>query len=168
MLEALGSLACAQEALPVGFGVGLGFGLGLAPVIDGGVAQTEQDPPNGSQDARGVGIAHAAQILLHGQVQAVMQTAFNDPILAFEPQHPLGLQLFQRQAADEVNGFLAPLALAQHPGLEPRDQTGSGKARLARVHFDQFEPADFRPPPVVLLNGGLGPGAGFGGKNTVG
>jgi len=52
-------------------------------------------------------------------VQAVVQPAFNDPVLAFELEQAQGLQLLQGLAANKIDDFTRPLAVALDSGLQP-------------------------------------------------
>lgn len=156
-----------KEALPIALGVGLGFRLALSQMIDGRVGQAEHNSPNGSKHTRGIGIAHAAKVLLHRHIQAVVQPAFDHPVAPLELKHALGVELIQREAADQVDDFVAPFAFAQHAGVEPRDQTRSREAGLAGRDFDQFKDTDFGAPAVLLLDTDLGARAALRGKNPV-
>ena len=101
---------------------GVAFGLGIlaARLIDRGVGQAHDHPPDGAQHPRGGGVAHAALILPQGEIQTMVKPALNDPVTALEPEHPLRLQFCQGQTAQEINHRAAPLALA----LDPRLQAG--------------------------------------------
>ena len=81
-------MAGGEEALLEGFEVGLGLGTLLPPVIHGGVGQADHDPAKGAQHARGVGMAHAALILVQGHIQTMVQPTLNHPVAALEPQQP--------------------------------------------------------------------------------
>ena len=83
-IEALATTAGCEVALPEAFGVELGFGMLLAGFIDGRIGQAQHDAPDDAQDESGIGGAHAAEVFLHTHVQAVVQSALNDPVLAFE------------------------------------------------------------------------------------
>jgi hypothetical protein len=47
----------------------------------------------------------------------MVQAAFHDPVASLERKHPLGLEFFQGEAAEQVDHFTAPLAIAFNPGL---------------------------------------------------
>lgn len=118
-VEALATAASREEALPEAFGVGFGFGVLPARLVHGGIGQTEHHPPDHPQDQRRTGRPHAAEVFLHAHVQAVVQSALNDPVLAFELEQAQSLQLLQGLTADEINHFPAPFALAFDAGLQP-------------------------------------------------
>ena len=120
-LQALATPTCREIALPKAFGVGFGFGIALAGLIHGGIGQTQHDPPDQAQDQRGVGGPDAAEVLWQAHVQAVVQAAFNDPVLAFELEQAPRLQLFQAQTADQIDDFPRPVAVALDAGLQPGD-----------------------------------------------
>ena len=69
--------------------------MSLARLIHGGIGQTEHDPPEQAQHPRRIGCPNAAGILVHRHIQAVMQPAFNDPVVAFELQQAQSRQLLQ-------------------------------------------------------------------------
>ena len=151
-VEALVAAARSEESLAVGFGVCLGLGLALAQLIQGGVGQAQDHAPDRTQDACGIGVAHPAKVFLHRDIQAMMQPAFDHPITALEPEHALGLELPQGEAADEVNDFLAPFTVAQNTGPQAGHQARARKTHLGRIDFNEIQDADFRAAPVVLLS----------------
>ena len=166
-VEAVRAAPGGKEALAIALGVGFGFRSGLAEAVHCGVGEAEQNPPDGPERAGGVGITDAAQVLLHRQVQRVVEAAFDHPVAAFEPEHALGLQLIQSEAAHQENHLVAPFAFAQHAGVEARHQARAGEAGLAGSDFDQLKRADFRAPAVLLLDGDFGARAVLRGKNPV-
>lgn len=119
-VQALATTPSREIALPEAFGVEFGFGVALAGSIHGGIGQTQHDPPDHAQDQCRMGGPDAAEVLLQAHVQAVVQPAFNDPILAFELEQAPGLQLFQAEAANEIDDFPRPVAMAFDAGLQPR------------------------------------------------
>jgi hypothetical protein len=134
-VETFASTAGAQELLPEGFGIGLGFWIGFAGPVYGGIGEAEHDAPDHAQDQRRIGGAHPAVVLLHADIQAVVQTAFNDPVSPFEAKHSLGLQLLQREAAEQEDDFARPLSLAFDSGFQAGRQPGSRKAHPAGRHL---------------------------------
>ena len=83
-------------------------------------------------------------------VQSVMQAALNDPIAPFETEKAGRIQLWEGEAADEINDFGRLLAFAPDAPPQPRDGLGAGKARLGGSHFLAIQDADFMSPPVDL------------------
>ena len=156
-----------KEALAIAFGVGFCFRMFVSQVVERGVGQAEQNPPDHPKHARGVWIANAAEVLLHRDVQAVVQPALDDPVAAFELQHAFGLELVRSEAAHEVNDLVAPFAFAPDAGLQARDQTRPGEASLAGSDFDQFKHPDFGAPAVLLLDSDLGARTVLRGKNAL-
>lgn len=86
-MEAFRAATIGKEALAELFGVEFGFGIALSRFIHCSIGQAEHDPPDHTQDQRGIRGPYPAQIFLHRDVQAVVQAAFNDPVLPFELQH---------------------------------------------------------------------------------
>ena len=120
-LEPLATPASREIALAEAFGVELGFGIFLAGLIHGGIGQAEHDAPDHAQDQCGIGGPYSAEVLLEAHVQTVVQAAFNDPVSAFELEDAQRLQLFEAQAADQMDDFPRPLAVAFDAGLQPGD-----------------------------------------------
>jgi hypothetical protein len=118
-VEALTTAASREVSLPEALGVEFGFGMVLAGLIHGGIGQAEHDPPDDAQDQGGVRGAHPAEVFLHANVQTVVQPAFDDPVLAFESEQAPSLQLLQAQAADQMDHFATPLAVAFDARLQP-------------------------------------------------
>ena len=108
-----------EEALPKAFGVEFGFGIFLARAIHGRIGQTEHHAPDHPQDPRRTRRPDPTEIFLHTHVQAVVQPALDDPVLAFELQQAQRLQLGLRPAADEVDDFTRPVAAAFDARLQP-------------------------------------------------
>lgn len=121
MTSAGGSEAVLETA-----GVTLGLGIFLARLIHRRVGQAHDHAPNCSQHSRCFGGAHSALILLQRDVQAMVQSAFNDPVTALEGKHSLGLQLLECETAQQINDLSAPFALtlAPVPALDPCLQSG--------------------------------------------
>jgi len=149
-LEALATATSREEALPKAFCVGFGFGIFHASSVHGGIGQAEQHPPDDPQDQRRTGRAHPAEVFLHTHVEAVVQSALNDPVLAFELEQAKSLQLLQGLTADEIDDFTRPFAVALDTGLQPGDQPGPRPPHLAGSHFQALEIADFQPTPIVF------------------
>jgi len=120
-VETLATTARREEVLAKAFGVGFGFGILLANSIHGGIGQTEHHPPYHPQDQRRAGRPHPAKVFLHTHVQAVVQPALNDPVLAFELEQAQRLQLLAGLTADEIDDLLRPFAVAFDAGLQLGD-----------------------------------------------
>jgi hypothetical protein len=149
-LEALATATSREEALPKAFGIGFGFGIFLASFVHGGIGQAEHHPSDHPQDQRRTGRPHPAEVFLHTHVEAVVQSALNDPVLAFELEQAQSLQLLQGLTADEIDDFTRPLAVALDAGLQPGNQSSPRPSYSAGSHFQALEIADFQPAPIVL------------------
>jgi len=93
----------------------------LAHSIHGGIGQTEDHPPDHAQDQRRAGRPHPAEVFLHTHVQAVVQPALNDPVLAFELEQAQSLELLAGLTADEIDDLPRPFAAALDAGLQAGD-----------------------------------------------
>lgn len=118
-MEAFAATTGGEEALPETFGVAFRFGIVLARFVHDGIRQAEHDPSEHSQHQSRIRRPYPAQVLLQGNVQAVVQSAFNDPVVAFEVEHSQSLQLLQRQTAQEKHYFSGPLAPAFDASFQP-------------------------------------------------
>ena len=118
-LEARATAPSRKEALPKALGVEFGFGMFLARFVHGGIGQAEPHPPEHPQDQRRIGRPHPAEVFLHTHVEAVVQSALNDPILALELEQAQSLQLLQGLTANEIDDFPRPFAVALDAGLQP-------------------------------------------------
>lgn len=123
-------------------------------------------PAKQAQGKACLGIAHATVIFAQGYVQSVMQAAFDDPIAPFESEQASGIQLFQGETADEINGFSGFLALAANASPEPGDGLNPGEAHLLGGSFPAIQHPDFVSPPVVLPRHRVGLRRGWRGKNA--
>ena len=120
-VESLATTTRREIALAGAFGVEFGFGIFAAGLIHGGIGQTEHDAPDHAQDPCGRRGPYSAEVLLQAHVQTVVEAAFNDPVLTFELEQAQSLQLFEAQAADEIDDFPRPFAVALDAGLQAGD-----------------------------------------------
>jgi len=51
-------------------------------------------------------------IFPHGNVQTMVQLAFDCPIAPFEFEHACGVQLIDSQTAQQINYFLTPFTIS--------------------------------------------------------
>jgi len=128
----------------------LALGVLFSSSIDCGVGQADHHAPDTPQDARCARRAHSALIFAQGNIQAMMQAAFNDPIASLDGEHPLGLEFFQSETAQQMDHFTAPVTLPFNSRFQARCQASSGKAHLARSDFQAVQKSDFQPATVVL------------------
>ena len=118
-------------------------------------------------------MAYPALILAQSDVQAVVEPAFHNPVAALEREHPLGLELFQGEAAEQINDLASPLhflglrVLAFDPGLQASDQPCSWKLDLSGSDFQAFQVSDLQTAAVALPFEGFGLGRRLRGKNAV-
>ena len=80
------------------------FGLHL---FNGRLGDTDDRAAEHSQDERRIGIAHAAAVLIQGDLQGMVQTAFKDSIATFEFDSAQGVESFEGQAADQIGTLTA-------------------------------------------------------------
>ena len=166
-VESFTATAGCAEGILKGAGVALGLGIFLSRSIDRRVGQADHHASNRPQNPCWSGSPDPALIFSQGDIQAMVQPAFDHPIGSLEREHPLGLELLQSQAADQVNGFPAPFAFALDPCLQSSGQPSSRKAGLARRHFQALQKANFQASAVVLPFQDPGLGCGLRGKNSV-
>src|SRR5665213_1373334 len=85
----------------VGGGFVVGFGLLAAPVHEEAVAETTKH----ANDQHGMGPTDAAEVVVRGDIEALMQAGFDPPGGAIEAEPLLGAQFFGRQAGDQSHCF---------------------------------------------------------------
>src|SRR5689334_15013080 len=107
--EAFASASSRFEAALESASVGFGLGVFLSGSIDRGIGQADHHAPNRSQDAGGFGRADSALIFAQRDVQTMVESAFHNPVAPLEGEHSFGLELFQGEAADQINDFPGPL-----------------------------------------------------------
>jgi len=115
--QALTATSSRTEAFLKTPGVALGLGRLLSLPVDRGVSQAHDHASNGAQKSSRFWSAHSALIFPQRHIQAMVQSTFNHPIASLEAEYPPGLELFRSKAADQINYFSAPLALALNPRL---------------------------------------------------
>ena len=94
-MESFPSSASRAEALLESFGVALGFGVGPAGDVHRGIGQTQHDSPDHSQHQSRMGCPYSTEVLLHGDIQAMVQSALDDPVVTFKSKQAPRLQLVQ-------------------------------------------------------------------------
>ena len=133
-------------------GVAMMFGVHGAKEVGGGFvfwsfllaapmhAQTVAKAPEQAHDAHGAGMANAALIIQMGDVQSLVQAAFDAPgrPVVFEPL--AGVQCFGRKAChqgDRLGAMVAQVAAEQRHLLHARkaDLLGTGRARAQGACF---------------------------------
>ena len=127
-METLTTAAGGSELFLEGAGVGLGFGIVLARLIHGGVGQTHDYSSDRAKHPRRFGCAHTALVLMEGDVQTMVEPAFNDPVAALEPQHPP--ELAARPGSDcstdkRPPGTICPYAGSASPSGPPAARPGN-------------------------------------------
>ena len=142
--------------------------LGFAALINPGLCETDHNPAKQTQRKSRLGVTNPAMVFAQGHVQSVMEAALDDPIATFEFEKASGVQLFQREAADEINDFGSFLTFAPDPPPQPGDGLDSRKAHLLRGDFQAIQHPDFVSSPIVLPAHGVGARSGPRGKNAVG
>ena len=107
----------------VGGGFVLGFGLSAAPMHEQAVAEA----PEHSHHPHGMGQAHPALIVQVGDIQALVESAFDAPggAVIFEPLG--GIEFRRRQAGHQRDGFGAMVAQVS---AQERHLLDAGKVHL--------------------------------------
>ena len=149
-------------------GGGAAAGIEFTALLQPDLREADDDPPKQAQGKGGFGIAHPAVIFTEGDVQSVVQSAFNGPIAALESEQASGIQLPQGQTADEISDFSGFLALAPDSPAQPGDGLNSGEAHLLGANLPAVQHSDLASPPIVFPGHRMGLGCRLRGKNAVG
>ncbi len=167
-MQALGASGVVEKAFLELASGGAAFGVGVATGFDPDLGKADDHPAEQAEDQGGLGIVNAAVILAQGHVQGMMEAAFNDPIAALEPEKASGIQLFEGQAADEIDDLGGFLALAPDSAPEPGNALHSRKAHQGGRGFPAVQHPDFVASPIVLAGHHMGARRGPRGKIAVG
>jgi hypothetical protein len=95
-------------------------------------------------------------------------SALDDPVASLEFEKADGVQLFQGEAADELNDFGRLVTPASDLPPQPADGLNSGKAHLLWADILANDHPDFESSPVVLPGHGVGVRGGLRGKTLFG
>ena len=142
-------------------------GLAFAARVYPDLCETDDHAAKEAQGESGLGVADPTVVLAQGHVQRVMQAAFDDPVATLEFEKACRVQLFEGQAAKQVNDLGGLLPLAPDPTTQPRDGLHPGKAHLLRSDFLTIQHADFVSAPVVLPTQDVRARRGLRGKKAV-
>ena len=147
------SIFLTEKCLKIGGGHVIGAALHPAPFHEQAVGQPSKHPEN--PDA--VVALHPAAILIIGDVQSLMESAFDSPARPVGPKPLLGVETFGRGTGDQSDFFIfASGGLPQ----EPRSLARQGKAHIFGVDFGRGDGAVFCPA-FVLFAGARLPRSGF-------
>jgi len=137
-----------HEGLEVGGGDVIGPGLTLGPFHEEAVGHAAID----AQDQHAFVALDAAAVVVVGDIQPLVKTAFDSPALAVEAQPALGIESFGRGTGDQGHFFvLAAGGLAeQSSGLHRQ-----GKTDVFSRHGSGRDDAVFVTSLVALLGAGL-------------
>jgi hypothetical protein len=140
--------------------IGGGFVAGLfllaAPVDEQAVAEAAKH----SDDAHGMGLAHPAEIVEVGNIQALMQAGFDAPGRAIELEPLLRVEFFWGQAGHQGDGFwavVAEVAAEQGDLFDTREVHRLAGGGLATEH-PPFGLAFVELTPARQRRGGLARG----------
>lgn len=106
-----------------------GFGLLAMP----GNGKTDDNPAEHGQHQCGVGRSDSGAIFIKDVIQAIVELAFDGPILAFDGFEVVARGFVCGKAGEQEHGFLAFLVLAQNHPCDGGDLTGRGEPDLFRV-----------------------------------
>jgi len=135
--------------------------LTLAPFHE----QAVGDPPIHPEDQHPLVALDAAAIIVVGNIQPLMQAAFDSPTLAIEGQPRLGVELFGRGAGDQGHLFVgATLGLTQQAG----DLGRAGEADVLGGDGGGADDPILVTALVLLLGTGLGGRGVLRGENPLG
>ena len=165
-VQALGSAVATEKALLESACGSAAAWVEFTAFFQPSLGEAYDYPAKEAQGKGRLGMANSTVIFAQGYVQSVMQAAFDDPIAPFESEQASGIQLFQGETADEINGFSGFLALAANASPEPGDGLNSGEAHLLGGSFPAIQHPDFVSPPVVLPRHRVGLRRGLRGENA--
>ena len=150
-----------HQGLEIGGGHVIWTALTLAPIHEEAVG----DAPVQAQDQHALVALDAAAIIVVGNIQPLMEAAFDPPALAIEEQPLLSLEPLARGAGDQAHFFvIATLGLTQQAG-------GLGREGEADVLGGDGGGADdpiLVTALVLLLGTGLGGRGVLRGENPLG
>jgi hypothetical protein len=138
----------------------------FAAFLQPDLCETNHYPAQQAQGKGRLGVTDPALIFTQRHVQGVMQAALDDPVASFEFEKAQRIQLWEGEAADEIDDFGGLFTLASDPTPQSRYGLNSGKAHLLRVGILAVQDPDFVSPPVVLPRHGVGGRGGRRGKNA--
>jgi len=123
------------------------FGLRLC---DGRLRYAYDQSPEQAQHQGRVGLAHTAAVLVQGNVQRMVQPAFDDPTAALEFEQPRASNCSSVKLPNQIDGLGAFLAVAPDPPSEPRNEPCAGEAHLLGGDFAAFQEPNLTPATVVF------------------
>ena len=148
-------------------GGGTAARIDFAAFLQPDLCETDRHPAEHAQRKGRLGVVDPAVIFTQRDVQGVMQAALDDPVAPLEFEKAGRIQLFQGEAADEINDFGGLFTLAPDPAPQPGDALNSGKAHLRRAGIPAVQHPDLASAPVALSGHGVGVRGGLRGKNAV-
>lgn len=109
-------------------------------------------PANDGQIQRRISMAHTAAVFSGDDVQALVQSVFDAPVVAIPTEHLLRIHLRRRARGQEelYFGFLGWLARNLDVAGEPGGLFGKGEADAAGTDFKSLKATLFGTPPVDL------------------
>ena len=155
-MQTLRAAVAVEETFLELAGGGPAAGINFTAFLQPDLGEADHHPAQQAQRKGRLGVAHPAVILAQGYIQGMVQAALDDPIAPLEFEKARRIQLFERQAADEINDFGGLFTLAPNPAPQLGDALNSGKAHLLWAGLPAIQHPDFVPPPVVLAGHGVG------------
>jgi hypothetical protein len=144
--EATAAVFGSKVALEVARGFLLFTALRL---IGPNTGKADRQAPEHAQDRHGFGRAHAAAILVQGNIQSLVP-GFDSPVFTSTPQQFLRVALLGLSAGDYGPGFAARFVFLYGRRLEFTDLSGGHKTSLFRGGALHPQLAAFLPAAVVL------------------
>lgn len=167
-MQALRTAVAPEEALLEFAGGGAAAGVELTALLQPSLGKAHHEATKQTQGEGGFGITHPTMIFGEGDIQSVVQTAFDGPVAALEFEQARRIQLLQGETADEINDFSGFLALASNPSPKSGNGLDSGKAHLRRAGLPTVQHPDLASPAIVLPRHRTGLSCGLRGKIAVG
>lgn len=125
---------------------------GLGLIGDPFDTQTVGQAAEDGQNTHAVSVAHPAEIIAVGNVQSLMESVFDSPVGAIEPQPTLGVEAFWGSTGEQRDGFgFVPLDLPS----QACHLCGRRKTDLLRIGRGSLNDPNFIAAFISLLATGL-------------
>lgn len=159
--KCLGAVFAGHEGVEIGGGDVIGTALVAAPLDKEAVGQATEH----AQEEQGLGLLNATAVIIEGNIQSLVEAAFDAPALAVELEPLAGVEAFGGQTGNERDFLvLAAAALPQEPG----GLSGEGKANILGADCGGGDGPVLRLSLVGLPGARLGGGGFIEGGNPLG
>lgn len=114
--------------------------------------QADRSAADDRQIERRIPVAHPAAVFTGDDVQTLVQSVFDAPVVAIGSEHLLGVQLPGRARGEQklYFGLFGGLARKVNPAGEPSGLLGKGKVDASGADLKGAQTTCFGPPAVDL------------------